>query len=544
MHYLAGNKETENPGLKSGIKGDVNLMATMTALWKDLLESSETSKYIVRKYLATTSGAFMVYPGSMLDQSYEPKNRPWYSKAIANPGKLIFMPPYLDVGGAGYIVTLSQTIQTAKRGKQSSSEEDEDTVWAVMSIDLTLGYFHKIIDEMVPLCASGSGGKSSCFIMDDYGYLIVHSSFLRPGSLGSNSFSERQHITHKEPQMVNDLLNQRGIVRKFVCNSYNDRTIQRYYMFNGSLEGILTNVVQLEDGASSCAKYKMVTLDGTNAFFGIVNHTCDNSTTFCPCSLVSILGNSICGKPSTNTFQCLPQQTDRLCLNCHRMEQTDCECPCDCPLIMDTCSGDLMEKEDKNPSCIPMTEPLREPSLPKYLFDSLDSCVNSDCFNKLSESECKGVLTCEWCSADLGHKLKKPFCANQNICFGGNFGSKNPFLASHGFSYPEERRPEYSTPFGPLTTVIVVAFVVFVCAIFCYQVGSTRNFGANSYSNHAEHQALQQSMGNEADHHNHDSEFHGNEGGNLEAVVALVRAQVNPNFENIASPYQVNTNYR
>lgn len=199
-----------------------------------------------------------------------------------------------------------------------------------------------------------------------------------------------------------------------------------------------------------------------------------------------------------------------------------------------------MEKEDRNPSCMPLAEPLREPSVPKYLFDSLDSCVNSDCFNKHSESECKGVLTCEWCSVDQGFKLKKPFCANQNICFGGNFGSKNPFLSNHVFSYPEERRPEYSAPFGPLTTIIVVAFVVFVCAIFCYQ-GSTRNFGAN-YSSHAEHQILQQSA-NDPDHHHHENEYHNNEG-NFEAVVALVQAQVNPNFENIASPYQVNTNYR
>ena len=63
--------------------------------------------------------------------------------------------------------------------------------------------------------------------MDDYGYLIVHSSFLKPAL---TSFIERQHITHKEPQMVNDLLNQKNFVRKLVCNSYNDRTIQRYYM--------------------------------------------------------------------------------------------------------------------------------------------------------------------------------------------------------------------------------------------------------------------------------------------------------------------------
>lgn len=215
MNYLTDRTlSVANPGLKSNIRADVHLLATITDLWKELLDTSETSKYIVRKYIATGSGAFMVFPGTLLDQTYEPRTRPWYSQAMSSPGKLIFLPPYLDVGGAGYIVTLSQAVF-----------DSDGSVWSVMSIDLTLGYFHKIIDEMVPIC---SGGKaSSCFIMDDYGQLIVHSSFLKPTL---TSYIERQHITHKEPQMVNDLLNQKNFVRKFVCNNFNDRTIQRYYM--------------------------------------------------------------------------------------------------------------------------------------------------------------------------------------------------------------------------------------------------------------------------------------------------------------------------
>lgn len=222
MNYLKDpTMEVKNPGLKENIKADVNAMSSIVDLWKKLLDSSDTSKYIVRKYIATSSGAFMVYPGALFDSSFNHKTRPWYTRASSNPGKLIFIPPYLDIGGGGYIVTLSQTVF---EGKANEYHSDTDRVWAVMGVDLTLGYFHKIIDEMVPIC---SRNKASCFIMDDYGYLIVHSSFLKPAL---SAFIERQHITHKEPQMVNDLLNQKNFVRKLVCNSYNDRTIQRYYM--------------------------------------------------------------------------------------------------------------------------------------------------------------------------------------------------------------------------------------------------------------------------------------------------------------------------
>jgi len=31
-------------------------------------------------------------------------------------------------------------------------------------------------------------------------------------------------------------------------------------------------------------------------------------------------------------------QVDRMCLNCHRVEQTECECPCECLLLADLCT--------------------------------------------------------------------------------------------------------------------------------------------------------------------------------------------------------------
>ena len=67
----------------------------------------------------------------------------------------------------------------------------------------------------------------------------------------------------------------------------------------------------------------MTHIPGTNAFIGIVNHTCETATAFCPCSMV-----------------------DRLCLNCNRMEQNECECPCECPLEMNLCTGQLMDFEN------------------------------------------------------------------------------------------------------------------------------------------------------------------------------------------------------
>jgi hypothetical protein len=119
----------------------------------------------------------------------------------------------------------------------------------------------------------------------------------------------------------------------------------------------LTNLVH----GDHCAKYQLTALSSTNVFIGIVNHTCDAITAFCPCSM-----------------------TDRLCLNCHRMEQTDCECPCECPLEMD-CSGQLFDEEDQNPNCPPFAEPLRPPIVMRQMLDSLQNCFEVRCHNKHTE---------------------------------------------------------------------------------------------------------------------------------------------------------------
>lgn len=39
---------------------------------------------------------------------------PRYQHAVANPGLITFTGPYLDVGGAGYVVTISHTIHASR----------------------------------------------------------------------------------------------------------------------------------------------------------------------------------------------------------------------------------------------------------------------------------------------------------------------------------------------------------------------------------------------------------------------------------------------
>uniref|UniRef100_A0A3B3Q600 VWFA and cache domain-containing protein 1 n=1 Tax=Paramormyrops kingsleyae TaxID=1676925 RepID=A0A3B3Q600_9TELE len=438
-HYTAylsdSTRLIANPGLKSSVRNEVMATSHITDEWMTQMEMSSLNCYIVRRYVATPSGVIRIYPGSLMDKSFDPTRRQWYQHAVANPGLITFTGPYLDVGGAGYVVSISHTIHV------SSSQATPGSAVAVMGIDFTLRYFYKVLLDLLPICNQDKGNKIRCFIMEDRGYLVAHPTLIDPKG---HAPAEQQHITHKEPLVANDILNHPNFVKKNLCNSFSDRTVQRFYKFNTSIVGDLTNLVH----GSHCSRYRLTRIPGTNAFAGIVNETCD-SLAFCACSTV-----------------------DRLCLNCHRMEQNECECPCECPLEVNECTGNLTSAENRNPSCEVYQEP---PSL--SLVDScqqdLPQCINTHCSQRFTSSDCFGVLDCEWCMVDSDGKthLDKPYCALQKECFGGIVGARSPYM--EGLGDHDDEAASLSTiksaPVGPVAGGIMGCIMVLVLAVYAYR---------------------------------------------------------------------------
>lgn len=278
--------------------------------------------------------------------------------------------------------------------------------------------------------------------MEDRGYLVAHPTLIDPKG---HAPVEQQHITHKEPLVANDILNHPNFVKKNLCNSFSDRTVQRFYKFNTSLVGDLTNLVH----GSHCSKYRLARIPGTNAFVGIVNETCD-SLAFCACSMV-----------------------DRLCLNCHRMEQNECECPCECPLEVNECTGNLTNAENRNPSCEVHQEPVTYTAIDPGLQDALHQCVNSRCSQRTESGDCFGVLDCEWCMVDSDGKthLDKSYCAPQKECFGGIVGAKSPYVDDMGAIGDEVVTLNMikSAPVGPVAGGIMGCIMVLVLAVYAYR---------------------------------------------------------------------------
>ncbi|CAH0562656.1 unnamed protein product [Brassicogethes aeneus] len=423
--YLAYLKDDTrllvNPGLKDEVRDEVVALAHIIEFMRKQHLTSMLSKYVVRRYATSYSGVLQMFPGSILGPGLEPTKRPWFLRAIQHQDRVVFIPPYLDGGGAGYIVTMAYA-----------------TAQTVAALDVTYGYVYKMILEYMPFCLEE---KVTCFLMDDQGYLIYHPNLMQ---LNEAKPIEQKHIVHKESLVANDILNHKHFIRKLLCNNYGNSTIQRYYRLNTSFSDVLANFVPGEH----CVTYRITTVPNTNIFVGIVNATCDVVATFCPCSVV-----------------------DRLCLNCNRMEQKECECPCECPLNTNaqTCNANIT---DNNP-CMWYTEDVsQEPPFIEETDRNLDSCFPVNCQAEETYLDCLGLTGCEWCKFDTdGNYLRKPFCSSLSTCFNGVFGSATPYK-DNTIILPDNANSDLN-PIGPILGSIIAMCILFVLLFVCYRSYTT-----------------------------------------------------------------------
>ena len=106
-------------------------------------------------------------------------------------------------------------------GKPAAMHSWSDPVVSVMGVDVTLGYLYKLLVDILPVCTSTN---ITCFLFEEGGYILAHPHLL---TAARRTFIIRQHLTHMQPLVANDILNHHGFVKKSRCNSYSDRTTQR-----------------------------------------------------------------------------------------------------------------------------------------------------------------------------------------------------------------------------------------------------------------------------------------------------------------------------
>lgn len=528
QNFMAYLKDTTNlfanPGMLNEIRNDVIALYHVMEVLKKKHFESKLKKYVIRRYSASTNGVMQVYPGCILDPNFEPSRRPWFKKAMENPGQISITEPYLDAGGAGYVVSISYTIFAGYFNKNQPI--------IVVSMDLTHGFFYKMLLEASPVC---SQVNIKCFLMEDNGYLVAHPSVLAPASIINRHPVE--HIAQKEPQIANDILNHRKFVKKIACNNYLNGTVQRSYQFNTSINEIITNWANVEK-----TKYQIALIKNTNLFVGVINSTSSQNGAFCPCNVV-----------------------DFLCLNCNRMEQTECECPCECNIFPEDCQTASIMKNSiqsanetlamKNSTWQACPQPIEYvwSFTSPHLKETVDACEAFPCELFSSAEECLGVLGCVWCYVNYDETpLSTPYCTIQSACYSGVYGSSDAYgnaydnLVIDSMINYNFLPPTYSAIL-PVIGVVITLFVIVGFAMYCYKLNyDSSGFGEHLYADSIQDNCIGMMPMNRLDFYDdtpddHDLGMGGNSLNQRLLQNPVSNAIIMPN---ISSPYRIATNYR
>lgn len=436
MAYLTDpTRLIANPGLRTGIRDEVAALGELVDKWKKQAYGSPLNNYIVRRRVISPRGVQLTYPGVGAREGTDPTLSPMFRTASMFPDLISLSPPHLDNLGAGYIVTMASVVTSSL-----------DSPVAVIEADFTQGYFHKIVNDSLygDLCHQEN---NTCFLMDHQGFLLTHPrlTYRDPKLTGLSV-----HLTHLEPGVATDLLSDKhpGLLIKSECRDHESGTRQRMFKLDIDTESV-------SGGEESCTQYSLERVAGTNLMLGLVTRTCQASPSFCWCSTV-----------------------DRSCLDCSRLAQDECECPCECSEDREDVCG-AAEVTEPLDTCPPMynSPGQRSPRFSRIRVDQLPECVHTDCPSRASEADCTGVLGCSWCqlAEDAITPLSPEFCASLERCYSGILSYPSPYSLVSGqphqtLASEAERRPAHrASPIGPVAGGIMAFFALLAVTGYAYR---------------------------------------------------------------------------
>ncbi|VIO93667.1 Uncharacterized protein BM_BM10386 [Brugia malayi] len=465
-----------NTGIRLSVREHVGALSGIIPHWRDKT-ASDSHEFVLRRYIATSRGVMITYPATVIRDNYEPDLQLWYVRANEFPGRIVVTGPFLE-DNVGQVVTISTAVFEGQAGSMHNSK---DQVFAVVAMDVTVGFFSKLLRSAINVCRE----SRRCVLFDDLGNVISRGIETSVSSKKTRSYGrsvswnavERFHISYLEPQLATYLITKTKFVQKKQCMQWATRSIERFFRFNISYSDALTipcdDISSLPGMKLGSIRAEVIPVPQTNLFLALINESCDPQhpiQAFCPCSV-----------------------SDRRCLLCTRFDVAECECPCQCPLNCNTqCSlsssnASLYPKTSfvPNVECSGLEEcpviatiiPFGARPLQKTV---LSECINIKCENYKTVDDCLGVLGCQWCAFDSDGQtlLLNPSCVFADQCFGGTKGRRiRGFLESESQLAPQW---SVSAPVGPVAAGIMSVFLIMVMAVYCYRSQVNRLVEANS----------------------------------------------------------------
>jgi HAMP domain-containing protein len=176
-YHLAPGTYTGNYNNTSPmIKELTNTSANLDFMFKYLKQQNPNYAWI---YMGFEAGIHRSYPWHIINPSYDPRIRSWYSLASSNPQTIQITSPYIDSSGLGLMISLTKSVHY-----------DNGTKIGVIAADLTID---TIITDVLQISILDSG---YAFLIDTDGDAVAH----------PNSADPNTKITDLEPIPV-DLLN-------------------------------------------------------------------------------------------------------------------------------------------------------------------------------------------------------------------------------------------------------------------------------------------------------------------------------------------------
>eukprot|EP01006_Ploeotia_vitrea_P051384 TRINITY_DN67553_c14_g3_i1.p1 TRINITY_DN67553_c14_g3~~TRINITY_DN67553_c14_g3_i1.p1 ORF type:complete len:1249 (-),score=652.98 TRINITY_DN67553_c14_g3_i1:2425-6171(-) len=368
------------------IMRDVWVTSYMQEKW--LQTSLADRESIVWRYVGTINGVFRTFPGHPSQVYYDPKQRPWYYRALANRGEYAMAAPYWDASGAGTVVTLSTVVY---EGRSSGKHSTNDPVHAVAGIDFTLGVLHNIVRTNVPKCKQVD---YKCMVVDRAGYLVYHPDFVSPST--SSTSIAGIWIGQKEPT-VGRMLTRKSVtptnaptqpfLSKSDCIKFDSGEQETFWRANDIVDGSAqpaTATIAWSNSESLCNSQKQLSaqlyvsrVPRTNLHMIIVHASSGSSASFSQCS-------NDCSCPS-----------NKLC-DSSTHQDGDCRCPCTTKLTYKPCEGEY-KVTASNVSACAIAQSAATGTTQSFSGDGYSRCYPHNCGAKSTLSDCVAVVGCQWC---------------------------------------------------------------------------------------------------------------------------------------------------
>ncbi|AIF45495.1 methyl-accepting chemotaxis protein [Virgibacillus sp. SK37] len=123
-----------------------------------LKRNGDANNSILNTYIGDEeTGEIVIYPNTIFDSDYDPRERPWYKQAVEQEGAPVWTEPYEDAASGEMIVTIAQAYYNTK-----------NEIMGVAALDVSIDTLVSMVDKV----KIGETGYAT--LIDTNGNLVVH----------------------------------------------------------------------------------------------------------------------------------------------------------------------------------------------------------------------------------------------------------------------------------------------------------------------------------------------------------------------------------